>query len=129
MPEASRVIALCVDDQVSMLRLLRHAFNQLGVRHIIDATSAAEALAILAEKRVDIVTLDWNMPGMDGLTLFKAIRQTEKGRNLPIIMVTANSEESHVKAAIAAGVRLFLRKPITVKDMKLRVEAALGKLT
>lgn len=129
MPEASRVIALCVDDQVSMLRLLRHAFNQLGVRNIIDATSAAEALAILAEKPVDIVTLDWNMPGMDGLTLFKAIRQTEKGRNLPIIMVTANSEESHVKAAIAAGVRLFLRKPITVKDMKLRVEAALGKLT
>lgn len=129
MPEAARVIALCVDDQVSMLRLLRHAFNQLGVRNIIDATSAAEALAILAEKPVDIVTLDWNMPGMDGLTLFKAIRQTEKGRNLPIIMVTANSEESHVKAAIAAGVRLFLRKPITVKDMKLRVEAALGKLT
>ncbi len=129
MVEASRVKVLCVDDQESMLRLLRHAFNQLGIPSIKEATTPFDALALLVEQEFDLVTLDFNMPGMDGLTLFRSIRNHERGKNLPIIMVTGNADERLVKAAIAAGVRLFLRKPITVKDLKLRVEAALGKLS
>ena len=129
MPVSSDLKVLCVDDQGSMLALLRHAFAQLGIRNVREATSGTDALLLMNDVRFDLVTLDWNMPGINGLDLFKMVRGKEWGKNLPIIMVTGNSDEAHVRAAVAAGVRLFLRKPITVKDLKLRVEAAVGKLS
>lgn len=129
MPVGADLRVLCVDDQPSMLALLRHAFRTLGIRNVEEASTGVDALLKLDNTRYDLVTLDWNMPGINGLDLFKMVRGKEYGKNLPIIMVTGNSDEAHVKAAIGAGVRLFLRKPITIKDLKLRVEAALGKLT
>ncbi len=112
-----------------MLKLHRYAFGQLGIRDVTEVTSAVAACDIVLKERFDLVTLDWNMPGTDGLTLFKMLRKHPQTAKLPIIMVTGNAEESSVKTAIAAGVRLFLRKPVAVKDLKVRVEAALGKLT
>lgn len=129
MPKADQVRVLCVDDQDSMLKIHRYAFAQLGVRKVDVATSAVTAADLILSNTYDLVTLDWNMPGTDGLTLFKALRRNPKTAKLPIIMVTGNAEESSVKTAIAAGVRLFLRKPVAVRDLKVRVEAAIGKLT
>ncbi len=129
MPQADQIKVLCVDDQESMLRLHRYAFMQLGVQRVTECTSAKEAVQALMNDGFDLMTLDWNMPGTDGLTFFKMLRKTPKTAKLPIIMVTGNSDEASVKTAIAAGVRLFLRKPVSVKDLKLRVEAAIGKLT
>lgn len=129
MPIAEEVRVLCVDDQESMLKLHRYAFMQLGIRNITEVTSAAAAANLILKEKFDLVTLDWNMPGTDGLTLFKMLRKHPLTAKLPVIMVTGNAEESSVKTAIAAGVRLFLRKPVSVKDLKTRVEAAIGKLT
>jgi two-component system, chemotaxis family, chemotaxis protein CheY len=129
MPIAEEVRVLCVDDQESMLKLHRYAFMQLGIRNITEVTSAAAAANLILKEHFDLVTLDWNMPGTDGLTLFKMLRKHPKTAKLPIIMVTGNAEESSVKIAIAAGVRLFLRKPVSVRDLKTRVEAAIGKLS
>ncbi len=129
MPRADHVKVICVDDQESMLRLHRYAFSQLGIRNVTEATSAVSAIDLVLASEFDLMTLDWNMPGTDGLTLFKMLRNNAKTAKLPIIMVTGNAEESSVKTAIAAGVRLFLRKPVAVKDLKVRVEAAIGKLT
>lgn len=129
MPRADQLKVICVDDQDSMLRLHRYAFSQLGVRNVTECTSAVAAIDAVLTTEFDLMTLDWNMPGTDGLTLFKMLRGNPKTAKLPIIMVTGNAEEGSVKTAIAAGVRLFLRKPVAVKDLKVRVEAALGKLT
>ncbi len=128
MPRADQVRVICVDDQESMLRLHRFAFAQLGIRDVTECTSAVAAVDAVLTGKFDLMTLDWNMPGTDGLTLFKMLRKDERTAKLPIIMVTGNAEESSVKTAIAAGVRLFLRKPVSVKDLKVRVEAAIGKL-
>ncbi|WP_306710954.1 response regulator [Azospirillum isscasi] len=129
MPKAESIRVLCVDDQESMLRLHRYAFAQLGIRNVTEVTSAVSAIDMILKSEFDLVTLDWNMPGTDGLTLFKMLRKHPQTAKLPIIMVTGNAEESSVKTAIAAGVRLFLRKPVSVRDLKVRVEAAIGKLT
>lgn len=129
MPRAEHIKVICVDDQESMLRLHRYAFAQLGIRQVTECTSAVSAVDAVLSTEFDLMTLDWNMPGTDGLTLFKMLRNNPKTAKLPIIMVTGNAEESSVKTAIAAGVRLFLRKPVAVKDLKVRVEAAIGKLT
>lgn len=129
MPRADHVRVICVDDQESMLRLHRYAFAQIGIRNVTECTSAVSAIDLLLSTEFDLMTLDWNMPGTDGLTLFKMLRGNARTAKLPIIMVTGNAEESSVKTAIAAGVRLFLRKPVAVKDLKVRVEAAIGKIT
>jgi CheY-like chemotaxis protein len=129
MPVAESVKVICVDDQESMLRLHRYAFAQLGIKMVTECTSAAAALEAVRSSDFHLMTLDWNMPGTDGLTLFKMLRGNPKTAKLPIVMVTGNAEEHSVKTAIAAGVRLFLKKPVAVKDLKIRVEAAIGKLT
>ena len=126
---ADLVKVICVDDQESMLRLHRYAFSQLGIRKVTECTSAQAAMEAVLSSDFDLMTLDWNMPGTDGLTLFKMLRGNPRTAKLPIVMVTGNAEEHSVKTAIAAGVRLFLRKPVAVKDLKVRVEAAIGKLT
>lgn len=129
MPAANQIHVLCVDDQESMLKLHHFAFTQLGVRHVTGAKSAVEAIDCIQRKAFDIVTLDWNMPGIDGLTLFKMLRKHPTTAHLPVIMVTGNADEASVKEAFAAGVRLFLKKPVSVRDLRTRVEAAIGKLT
>lgn len=129
MPDANEVHVLCVDDQDSMLKLHQFALNQIGIRHVTGAKSAVEAIDCIQRQEFDVVTLDWNMPGIDGLTLFKMLRKHPTTANLPVIMVTGNADETSVKQAFAAGVRLFLKKPVSVKNLRTRIEAAIGKLT
>ena len=74
MPRADLVKVICVDDQESMLRLHRYAFSQLGIRKVTECTSAQAAMEAVLSTDFDVMTLDWNMPGTDGLTLFKIAR-------------------------------------------------------
>jgi CheY-like chemotaxis protein len=129
MPQASTLRVLCVDDQESMLSLHKFAFAQIGVREVTLVTSVREAELMLKNGRFDLIVTDWNMPDIDGLTFFRRLKQDEDLKRLPVIMVTGNADVEHVKTAMAAGLRYFLRKPVKPADLKLRVEAAVGKLT
>ena len=129
MPQASTLRVLCVDDQESMLSLHKFAFAQIGVREVTLVTSVREAELMLKNGRFDLIVTDWNMPDIDGLTFFRRLKQDEDLKGLPVIMVTGNADVEHVKTAMAAGLRYFLRKPVKPADLKLRVEAAVGKLT
>jgi response regulator RpfG family c-di-GMP phosphodiesterase len=125
MPQASTLRVLCVDDQESMLALMKFAFNQIGVHNVNLAESAYDAEALLREDHYDqFVT----MPFTDGLTFYKRVHSEPDTHLIPVIMVTGNADIEHVKTAMAAGLRFFLRKPVKPADLKLRVEAAVGKL-
>jgi CheY-like chemotaxis protein len=128
MPLASTLRVLCVDDQESMLSLHKFAFAQLGIREVTLVSSVRDAELMLKNGRFDLVVTDWNMPDIDGLTFFKRLKQDPDHKDIPVIMVTGNADIEHVKTAMAAGLRFFLRKPVKPADLKLRVEAAVGKL-
>jgi CheY-like chemotaxis protein len=129
MPQASTLRVLCVDDQESMLALMKFAFTQIGVHNVNLAASAYDAEALLREDHYDLIVTDWNMPFTDGLTFYKRVHSEPDTHLIPVIMVTGNADMEHVREAIAAGLRLILTKPVSAHDLKLRVEAAVGKLT
>jgi len=113
---------LTVDDDPDILKLLNMRLNAAGYQ-TISANNAEEALAQIAISRPDLVISDLRMPGMDGLSLFDAIHQTDPG--LPLIMLTAHGSIPEAVDATQRGVFGFLTKPFDSKSLLQQVEAAL----
>jgi putative two-component system response regulator len=103
-------VILAVDDQPQNLELLE---AQLGPRgyEVVKASSGEEALQLLAENQIDLVLLDVMMPGMDGFEVTRRIRQDDKYRLLPIVLVTALHETEDRVKGIEAGCDDFISKP------------------
>ena len=74
----------------------------------------------------DLVLVDWNMPKMDGITLIRKIRETDK--TLPLIMVTTESEKSRVMEALKAGVNNYVVKPFTAETLSEKIEQTMSKI-
>ncbi|WP_447643703.1 response regulator [Nocardioides zeae] len=106
--------ALIVDDSRAMRAILRRNVAALGYT-TDEAGHGEEALAVLrsAEKPIDLMLVDWNMPVMDGLTLIREVRAQEEWRPITIMMVTTESELGQVVRALAAGANEYLMKPFT----------------
>lgn len=120
---AKNKLVLVVDDDPRMLRLFENVLNveEYGV---ITVSSGKEALALLNDISPDVVLLDRMMPGMDGYTLCRHIREFSQ---VPVIMViTGNSHEEMVKAT-EAGVDDFLHEPFSYGDLLTRLEAVLSR--
>ncbi|MFN8389388.1 MAG: chemotaxis response regulator CheY [Bdellovibrionota bacterium] len=109
---------LVVDDFATMRRIVSNIFQQLGFTHIREAEDGQAALQKLRSERYDFVISDWNMPNMMGIDLLRAVRADEKLKNLPFLMVTAESQQENVLMAVQAGVSNYIVKPFTVTTME-----------
>jgi two-component system chemotaxis response regulator CheY len=105
------VKALVVDDSRAMRRIIGKYLAELGF-DVHEAASGLEAL-VQAHKLegLSLVMLDWNMPEMDGKTLLLRLRAEPEFADLPIMMVTTESEMEQVEVALAAGASEYLMKP------------------
>jgi two-component system, chemotaxis family, chemotaxis protein CheY len=104
---------LIVDDSAMMRSLIRRVLedNQAAdVLHIIDAENGEVAWRLLQENKIKLIFLDWNMPVLDGLAFVKRVRA--HGLEVPVIMVSAVTEEDKIYDAGAAGVTAYLEKPV-----------------
>jgi two-component system chemotaxis response regulator CheY len=105
--------ALVVDDSRAMRALLHHALAGLGYE-VLEAPGGREGLETLArEGGVDVVLVDWNMEGMDGLEFVRALRAQAAHARLPVMMVTTEVEPASVEKALKAGCQEYLMKPFT----------------
>ncbi len=112
---------LVVDDVPANLRLLDAVLTPRG--YLVDtAASGADALQAIATHDIDIVLLDVNMPGMSGYEVCRRLRDDERTRLLPIVMVTAAPEEERV-LALEAGADDFLRQPLEQAELLARVRS------
>ena len=107
--------ALIVDDSRAMRKIIGGILRKEGFE-ILEAANGEEALVLLNAPeigRVDLATIDWNMPVMDGLELVVNIRAEKSLRNITLMMVTTESEHSQIVRALAAGAHEYLIKPFT----------------
>ena len=103
--------ALVVDDSRAMRRIIAKYLQELGFE-VHEAASGLEALVAAHKiKGLSLVLLDWNMPEMDGRTLLQRLRAEPEFADLPIMMVTTESEMEQVEVALAAGASEYLMKP------------------
>jgi two-component system chemotaxis response regulator CheY len=117
---------LVVDDYRTMRRIVRSLLGQLGFEHIDEAEDGPAALAKLAQQRFGLVISDWNMAPMDGLELLRRIRAEPGLRDLPFIMVSAQSKGERVSAAQAAGVDGYIVKPFNAATLGDQIARVIG---
>ena len=112
-------IRILVADDDPLMRTF--AVVSLGdIAETVEAADGDEALALLKESEFDLVLLDWDMPGPDGLDVLKTVRAL--GLRIPIIMVTGQAERVHVLKAIHAGATDYLIKPFESGVLREKVE-------
>lgn len=117
---------LIIDDQTTMLRIIRGQLKQLGFRDIDEAMDGGEALSKLRKGNFGLVLSDWNMDPMSGYELLQEIRADQILKGLPFIMVTAESSKEHVIAAKKAGVNNYIIKPFNADTLKAKISTVLG---
>lgn len=119
---------LIVDDYNTMLRIIRNLLKQLGFSNIDEASDGAMALERIRAKNYGLVISDWNMEPMTGLDLLKSIRGSEASyKNVPFIMVTAESKTENVIAAKKAGANNYVVKPFNAETLKSKMASVIGQ--
>ena len=117
---------LIVDDYKTMLRIVENLLKQLGFKNILQATDGNSALQVLHANNIGLVISDWNMQPMTGLQLLKEVRNDNKLKATPFIMVTAESKTENVIAAKQAGVNNYIIKPFNAETLKQKISAVIG---
>jgi two-component system, chemotaxis family, chemotaxis protein CheY len=124
MPADANMKILVVDDMVTMRKILKNILKQLGFANIDEAENGQEALEKLHRDTFGFVVSDWNMPVMTGIDMLRAIRADEKLKAIPVLMVTAEAQQSNLVEAVQAGVSNYIVKPFTAETMQEK----LGKI-
>jgi two-component system chemotaxis response regulator CheY len=119
----SEIRTLIVDDSSVMRKIVERSLRQAGLDLMVvhEAGSGTEGLDLLRAKAVDLILTDINMPSMDGLEFLRQIRAQNLAPGVPVVMITTESSEEHVKQAIMAGAQGYIRKPFTAEQVKERV--------
>ncbi len=115
---------LIVDDELSVRRRLRQIFESAGHRTIL-AADAPKALSLLHREHCDLIVLDVEMPGVDGLALCRLLRAQAATKQLPIVIFSARDDENRKVEAFAAGADDYIVKPSTPREILTRVSAHL----
>ncbi|MBK9305827.1 MAG: chemotaxis response regulator CheY [Nitrospira sp.] len=124
MPADPNMKILVVDDMATMRRIVKNILKQLGFPHCDEAENGQEALQKLRSDTYGFVVSDWNMPVMTGIDMLRAIRADEKLKAIPVLMVTAEAQQSNLVEAVQAGVSNYIVKPFTAETMQEK----LGKI-
>ena len=119
---------LVVDDFSTMRRIVKNLLGELGFTNISEADDGKTALPILEKGGIDFLVTDWNMPGMPGIDLLKAVRANPELESLPVLMVTAEAQREQIMEAAQAGVNGYVVKPFTAETLKEKVDGVFARL-
>jgi len=120
---------LVVDDMMTMRKLVSKACKTLGLANITEAADGQLAWQILNDpnSKIQLIISDWNMPNCTGLDLLKRVRKDSRFKDVPFVLLTAESEASQVKEAIMAGVDNYITKPFNAETLGQKLETVYKK--
>lgn len=129
MANLSRVQALVIDDNVHMIQIVRSMLLGFGITRTYESRDAAEAFDIARHEPIDFIIVDYQMPILDGLEFTRLVRTAKDTRNafIPVILLTAHTERSRIIAARDAGVTEICAKPITAKQLWMKIAACVNQ--
>jgi two-component system, OmpR family, phosphate regulon response regulator PhoB len=117
---------LAVEDEPAILELLKVNLHDAGFE-VMTAPDAESAQQLLKDSLPDLLLLDWMLPGQSGLALAKQLRADARTRELPIIMVTARTDEADRVAGLEAWVDDYVTKPFSPRELKARIKSVLRR--
>ncbi len=119
---------LIVDDFSTMRRIIKNLMRDLGYANTHEADDGNTALPLLKGGGFDFLITDWNMPGMQGIDLLKAVRADPDLASLPVLLVTAEARREQIVAAAEAGVNGYIVKPFTAQTLKEKIDKIFERL-
>ena len=117
---------MVVEDNEKNRKLMRVVLKAKGY-NVIEAETGEEALNILRNQKPDIILMDIQLPGIDGITLIKQIKATTTLKDIPIIAVTAYAMKGDEEKIMEAGCDAYVSKPINTQELPLIVEKYIKK--
>jgi two-component system phosphate regulon response regulator PhoB len=117
---------LVVEDEPAIMELLKVHLIDAGYE-VKEATDAETAQAAIRDALPDLMLLDWMLPGQSGLALAKQLRADARTKNLPVIMVTARTDEADRVAGLEAWVDDYVTKPFSPRELKARIKSVLRR--
>ncbi len=128
MPLDTNMKVLVVDDFSTMRRIVKNLLRDIGFTNISEADDGSTALPMLQGGDFDFVVTDWNMPGMQGIDLLKAIRADKKLCHIPVLLITAEAKKEQIVMAAQAGVNGYIVKPFTAGTLKTKLDKIFERL-
>jgi two-component system chemotaxis response regulator CheY len=113
---------LVVDDFSTMRRIIKNLLHDLGYANVTEADDGKTALPMLQAGNYEFLITDWNMPGMPGIDLLRAVRADTKLAKLPVLMLTAEAKREQIVLAAQAGCNGYVIKPFTAITLKEKLE-------
>ncbi len=117
---------MVVEDNEKNRKLIRVVLKAKGY-NVIEATTGEEALSLLKEQIPDIILMDIQLPGIDGLTLIRQIKADVDKKDIPIIAVTAHAMKGDEQKILDTGCDAYMSKPIDTRELPLTIEKYLKK--
>ena len=119
---------LIVDDFSTMRRIIKNLLRDLGFTNTSEADDGNSALPMLQSGNFDFLVTDWNMPGMTGIDLLKAVRADDRLKSLPVLMVTAEAKREQIIEAAQSGVNGYIIKPFTAATLQEKLAKIFERL-
>ena len=119
---------LIVDDFSTMRRIIKNLMRDLGYANTHEADDGLTALPMLKGGDYEFLVTDWNMPGMQGIDLLKAVRSDPQLVSLPVLLVTAEARREQIVDAAEAGVNGYIVKPFTAQTLKEKIDKIFERL-
>lgn len=121
---------LTIDDSTTIRRIVKRTLEEQGLE-VLEAADGAAGLKVLEQHldKVQLVILDWNMPGMSGLDVLKAIKADPKSKDTVVMMLTSEADQNFVADALKSGAQNYLTKPFDAKMLVLKIQESLALST
>ena len=122
----TKPLVLIVEDEAPLVTLLRYNLEKEGFE-VGEAGDGEEALTRIAERKPDIVLLDWMLPLVSGIEVCRQIRRSPATRTLPVIMLTARGEEADRVRGLDSGADDYIAKPFSLRELAARLRAVIRR--
>ncbi|HLO76300.1 MAG TPA: phosphate regulon transcriptional regulator PhoB [Magnetospirillum sp.] len=120
-------LILIVEDEAALATMLRYNLEKEGFR-VCEAGDGEEALTVVAERKPDLVLLDWMLPSLSGIEVCRQLRRKQATRELPVIMLTARGEEGDKIRGLNIGADDYMTKPFSLPELMARIRAMLRRM-
>ncbi|MFA7429027.1 MAG: phosphate regulon transcriptional regulator PhoB [Rhodospirillaceae bacterium] len=121
-------LVMIVEDEAALVTLLRYNLEKDGYR-VCSASDGEDALVVIDEMNPDLILLDWMLPVMSGIEVCRQLRRKPKTKDVPIIMITARSEETDKVRGLNTGADDYMSKPFSMPELLARVRALMRRTT
>ena len=125
-PERDRAVVLVADDDADILELVSFRLERAGYE-VVSARDGEDALKQAVELQPDLAVLDVMMPKLNGYEVTQEIRRSEATRSMPVILLTARVQDVDITRGFDAGADDYIKKPFSPQELRVRVQAVLGR--